>query len=102
MTEPDREYNAVAAAAWLKCPLQCQHSSDNGRVSLALGEGDVVAVSMSGRLLDLDRRRVRVGREEGTMAAVRSMGATSGDAGSISFVCSRGGNCCAVRGIGLV
>jgi hypothetical protein len=46
---------------------------------MAQGKEDVVAESMSGKLLDLDRRKVRVGREEGTMGAVGSMGATSSD-----------------------
>ena len=63
---------------------------------MAPGEEDVVVVSRSGRLLDLDCRKVRVGREEETMAAGRSMGATSIDAGSVSFVCTRGEICCAI------
>jgi len=63
--------------------------TDNGRVLLALGKEDVVAECMSGRLLDLDGREVRVGREEGTTEAVRSMGVTSCVAGSVSSVCPR-------------
>ncbi len=71
---------------------------------MALGKEDVVAESMSGRLLDLDRRKIRVGREEVTMAAVGStgMGTTSSDAGSVSSVCPRGESCRAVRGMPLV
>ena len=44
---------------------------------MALGMEEIVAESMSSRLLDLDRRKLRVGREEGTLAAERSTGATS-------------------------
>lgn len=44
---------------------------------MALEKEEIVAESMSGRLLDLDGREIRVGREEGTTAAVRCMGATS-------------------------
>jgi hypothetical protein len=64
---------------------------------MALGKEDVLAESMSGRLLDLDRRKIRVGREEGRMVAVRRMGATSSDADSVSPVCPRGEFYCAVR-----
>lgn len=67
-----------------------------------LGKGDIVVESMSGRLLDLDRRMVRVGREERTIAAVGSLGATSSDASSVSSVCPRGELSCAIRGMVLV
>jgi hypothetical protein len=66
---------------------------------VALCKKVVVAESMSGRL---DRREVRVGREEGKMAAVARMGATSSDAGSGSSVYPGGKVCCAVRGMALV
>ena len=82
------------------CIVNIMHYADNDRVSMALGKVDVVDVS---RLLDLDRRKIRVGREVGTVvAAVRSMGATSSDAASVSFVCPRGEICCTVRGMALV
>ena len=91
MTEP---YRGGCITLWrlprrLKSPLQCQYSDDNGRVSMALGKDseDVVDGSMSDRLLDLDCRKIRVGREEGRMVAVRRMGATSSDADSVSPVC---------------
>lgn len=76
-----------------------QYSADNGHVSMALGKEDVVGESMSGRLLNPDSRKIRVGREEGTAAALRSMGATLSGAGSVSSVCPRGKLCCAVRGM---
>ena len=69
---------------------------------MALGKEDVVGESMSGRLVDLDRRKIRVGREEGTMAGLRGMGATLSGAGYVSSVCPRGELCCAVRGMALV
>ena len=69
---------------------------------MALGKEEIVAESMSGRLLDLDRRKICVGREEVAMAAVGSMGGTSSDAGSVSSVRPRGESCSAVRGMALV
>lgn len=48
----------------------------------------VVAESMSSRLVDLDHHKIRVGREEGRVVAVRRMRATSSDADSVSPVCS--------------
>ena len=78
-------------AARLKLPPSvlslCQYSAGNGRVSMALGKEDVVGESMSGRLFDLDRRKIRVGREEGTTAALKSMGATLSSASYVSSVC---------------
>jgi hypothetical protein len=69
---------------------------------MALGKEGVVAEYMPGRLLDLDRRKIRVGREGGTMAAVRGMGVASSGAGSVSSVCPRGKFRCAVRDMALV
>ena len=70
MTEPEAggciEDEAVGIASQLRCPLHRQCSGDDGRDSVALGKGTVVDESMSGRLLDLDRRKIRVGREEET------------------------------------
>jgi hypothetical protein len=78
-------------------PTSCPTSFSNGGVSEALGRGVVVAESISVSLLDLDCCEVRLGREEGKVASVGRMGATSRDAGSGSSVYPGGGICCAVR-----
>src|SRR5258708_22964000 len=83
-------------------PLQRQYWGDDGGDSGALGKGNVVDESMSGRLFDLDRRKIRVGREEGTIAVVGRLGVISSDADSASSIYPSEGVCCAVRAKGLV
>jgi hypothetical protein len=62
----------------------------------------VVDESMPGRLVDLHRRKIRVGCEEETMAVVGRLGVSSSDADSESSIYPSEEVYCAVRGMGLV
>lgn len=54
---------------------------------------------LSGRLLDLERRRLRVGRDEGKIDGVGRMGATSSDVDSAISVHPGGVVCCVIQGM---